>query len=178
MKGTSETKTILPVIQAFQAEHNLKKVTVVADAAMLSTSNLDELTKAGYTCIVGSRLSKVPYEIAEFRKTKALQDQQIVVSEQKNYRIVYQYREKRAALDMRNIEKQIAKAEKAIAGQIKINRIKFLTIAADKKYLNLELIEKARALAGIKGYVTNLDIPDEEVIACYHQLFKWKPAFG
>lgn len=109
----------------------MKKVTVVADAAMLSTSNLDELTKAGYTCIVGSRLSKVPYEIAEFRKTKkALQDQQIVVSEQKNYRIVYQYREKRAALDMRNIEKQIAKAEKAIAGQIKINRTKFLTIAA------------------------------------------------
>ena len=144
---------------------------------MLSTSNLDELTKAGYTYIVGSRLNKVPYEIAEFSRSKALQDQQIVVSEEKNYRIVYQYREKRAALDIRNIEKQIAKAEKAIAGQIKINRTRFLTIEADKKYLNLELIEKARALAGIKGYVTNLDIPDEEVIACYHQLFQVETSF-
>lgn len=47
---------------------------------------------------------------------------------------------------MRNIGKQIAKAERAIAGQIKINRARFLTIEADKKYLNLELIEKARAL--------------------------------
>jgi transposase len=173
----AETRTILPVIQAFQAEHNLKKVTVVADAAMLSTSNLDELTKAGYTYIVGSRLNKVPYEIAEFSGSKALQDQQIVVSEEKNYRIVYQYREKRAALDIRNIEKQIAKAEKAIAGQIKINRTKFLSIEADKKYLNLELIEKARALAGIKGYVTNLGIPDKEVIACYHQLFQVETSF-
>lgn len=34
-----------------------------------------------------------------------------------------------------------------------------------------------RSLAGIKGYVTNLDIPDEEVIACYHQLFHVEVAF-
>ena len=30
---------------------------------------------------------------------------------------------------------------------------------------------------GIKGYVTNLDIPDEEVIACYHQLFQVETSF-
>jgi len=44
-----ETKTILPVIEAFQAQHRLSKVTVVADAAMLSSSNLEALTAAGYT---------------------------------------------------------------------------------------------------------------------------------
>ena len=43
--------------------------------------------------------------------------------------------------------------------------------------MNLELIDKARALAGIKGYVTNLDIPDDEVIACYHQLFQVEASF-
>jgi transposase len=32
-------------------------------------------------------------------------------------------------------------------------------------------------LAGIKGYVTNLDIPDEEVIAYYHQLFQVEASF-
>ncbi len=32
-------------------------------------------------------------------------------------------------------------------------------------------------LAGIKGYVTNLDIPDEEVIAFYHQLFQVEATF-
>jgi hypothetical protein len=173
----AETKTILPVIQAFQAEHHLEKVTVVADAAMLSASNLAALTEAGYTYIVGSRLSKVPYELAEYQKTDQMQDQQIVVSPQEGYRIVYQYRAKRAALDLRNIEKQISKAKKAIAGQIATNRTRFLTIEAQSKHLNLELIDKARALAGLKGYVTNLDILDEEVIACYHQLFQVEASF-
>jgi len=100
----AETKTILPIIKEFQAEHQLKKVTVVADAAMLSASNLAELTKAGFTYIVGSRLNKIPYEIAEYQKTNQLRDQQILVSPQDGYRIVYQYRSKRASLDLRNIE--------------------------------------------------------------------------
>jgi len=105
----AETKTILPVIEDFQAQHRLTKVTVVADAAMLSASNLAALTEAGFTYIVGSRLHKVPYEIAEYQKTGEMTDRQIVVSSQEGYRVIYQYRAKRAALDLRNIEKQIAK---------------------------------------------------------------------
>lgn len=173
----AETKTILPVIEDFQAQHGLTKVTVVADAAMLSASNLAALTEAGFTYIVGSRLHKVPYEIAEYQKTGKMTDQQIVVSSQEGYRVIYQYRAKRAALDLRNIEKQIAKAKKALSGQIPANRTKFLTIKAKSKQLNQKLIDKARALAGIKGYVTNLDIPDEEVIAYYHQLFQVEASF-
>lgn len=173
----AETKTILPVIEDFQAQHGLTKVTVVADAAMLSASNLVALTEAGFTYIVGSRLHKVPYEIAEYQKTGEMTDQQIVVSSQEGYRVIYQYRAKRAALDLRNIEKQIAKAKKALSGQIPANRTKFLTIKAKSKQLNQKLIDKARTLAGIKGYVTNLDIPDEEVIAYYHQLFQVEASF-
>ena len=55
--------------------------------------------------------------------------------------------------------------------------MKFLTIQATSKQLNQKLIDKARALAGIKAYVTNLDIPDEEVIAYYHQLFQVEASF-
>lgn len=173
----AETKTILPVIEAFQKEHRLKKVTVVADAAMLSVSNLAALTQAGYTYIVGSHLNKIPYELAEYQKDRELEDQQILVSQQEGYRIVYQYRTKRAALDLSNIEKQIEKAKKVISGQVPVTRTKFVSMGTQSKQLNQELIEKARALAGIKGYVTNLDIPDEEVIASYHQLFHVEAAF-
>lgn len=173
----AETKTILPVIEAFQAQHGIKKVTIVADAAMLSAANLAAFTEAGYTYIVGSRLQKIPYELTEYQKAGDMIDQQIVVSQQKGYRVIYQYRTKRAALDLRNIEKQIAKAKKAINGQIPSNRMKFLTIQATSKQLNQKLIDKARALAGIKAYVTNLDIPDEEVIAYYHQLFQVEASF-
>jgi tetratricopeptide (TPR) repeat protein len=173
----AETKTILPVIEAFQAQHGLTKVTIVADAAMLSATNLAALTEAGYTYVVGSRLHKVPYDIAEYQKTGEMSDQQIVVSPQEGYRVVYQYRAKRAALDLRNIEKQVAKAKKALSGQLPANRTKFLSIKAKSKQLNQKLIDKARALAGIKGYVTNLDIPDQEVIAHYHQLFQVEATF-
>jgi transposase len=173
----AETKTILPVIEAFQAQNGLKKVTIVADAAMLSAANLAAFTEAGYTYIVGSRLNKIPYELTEFQKTGEMFDQQIIVSQQNGYRVIYQYRTKRAALDLRNIEKQITKAKKVINGQIQANRMKFLTIQATSKQLNQKLIDKARALAGIKAYVTNLDIPDEEVIAYYHQLFQVEASF-
>lgn len=173
----AETKTILPIIKEFQAKHQLKRITVVADAAMLSASNLRALTEEGYSYIVGSRLNKVPYALAEYHKTGEMQDQQIVVEKHDAYRIVYQYRSQRAALDLRNIEKQIAKAQKAVEGKIATTRTKFLSIDAKSKSLNYELIEKTRSLAGIKGYVTNLDILDEEVIACYHQLFQVEATF-
>ena len=173
----AETKTILPVIEAFQAQHRLSKVTVVADAAMLSSSNLEALTAAGYTYIVGSRLYKIPYDIAEYQKSAEMVDQQIMVEQKDGYRVVYQYRAKRAALDLRNIEKQIAKARKVLSGQISVKKMKFLSVTARSKQLNQKLIDKARALAGIKGYVTNLDIPDDQVITYYHQLFQIEATF-
>jgi transposase len=173
----AETKTILPVIEAFQSQHGLNKITIVADAAMLSATNLEALTEAGYTYIVGSRLQKVPYDIAEYQKSGELSDQQVITMQQDGYRLIYQYRAKRAALDLRNLEKQVTKAKKALSGQAPLNRTKFLSVKASSKQLNQKLIDKARTLAGIKGYVTNLDIPDQEVIAYYHQLFQVEATF-
>jgi len=173
----AETKTMLPVIQDFLAQNGLTKTTIVADAAMMSASNLAALSEAGYTYIVGSRLHKVPYDIAEYQKNGELSDQQIVVEKREDYRIIYQYRAKRAALDMRNIEKQVAKAMKVLNGLIPASKTKFLSVVAKKKQLNQKLIDKAIVLAGIKGYVTNLDIPDDQVIAYYHQLFHVEAAF-
>jgi tRNA A37 threonylcarbamoyladenosine modification protein TsaB len=173
----AETRTILPVIQAFLAQNGLTKTTIVADAAMMSASNLAALSEAGYTYIVGSRLHKVPYDIAEYQKTGELNDQQIMVENKEGYRVIYQYRAKRAALDKRNIEKQVAKAMKVISGQVPTTKTKFLSVVAKKKQLNQKLIDKAKALAGVKGYVTNLDILDEQVIAYYHQLFQVEATF-
>ena len=51
------------------------------------------------------------------------------------------------------------------------------TINAKSKQLKQKLIDNARAFAGIKGHVTALDIPDEEVIAYYHQLFQIEATF-
>jgi transposase len=129
----AETKTILPVIEAFQAQHGLTKVTVVVDTAILSASNLETLSVAGYTYIVGSRLHKVPYEIAEYQQTGELRDEQIIVDRHEGYRVIYQYQAKRAAINLRNINKQVAKAKKVLTGQILAIRTKFLTVHAKSK---------------------------------------------
>jgi transposase len=173
----AEAKTMLPVIQDFLAQNGLTKTTIVADAAMMSASNLAALSEAGYTYIVGSRLHNVPYDIAEYQKTGELNDQQIIAENKEGYRVIYQYRAKRAALDKRNIEKQVAKAMKVISGQVPTAKTMFLSVVAKKKQLNQRLIDKAKALVGVIGYVTNLDIPDEQVIAYYHQLFQVEATF-
>jgi len=176
--NTAETNTILPVVEAFKKQHGLQDITVVADASMLSSKNLEVLTQSGYTYIVGSRLHKIPYDIAEYQKTQKLTDNQIITTPLKgSQRIIYQYREKRAQLDMRNIEKQIARAEKIVSGKITVRKAKFLSIKTKDKKLNQTLIDKAKALAGVKGYVTNLDIPDDQVIRAYHQLWHVEQSF-
>ena len=176
--NTAETKTILPVIEAFKKEHNLTNITVVADSAMLSQKNLESLTAAGYTYIVGSRLQKIPYDIAEYQKTGKLADLQIVTTKLSDgKRVIYQYREKRASLDLRNIEKQILKATKIINGNIVDKKAKFLKTTMKERKLNQVLIDKARMLAGIKGYVTNLSVSDEQVITSYHQLWHAEQSF-
>lgn len=176
--NTAETTTILPVVEEFKKQHGLTDITVVADAGMLSKKNLEALTSAGYTYIVGSRMNKIPYDISEYQKTKELTNNQIITTQLEGaQRIIYQYREKRASLDRRNIEKQVIKAEKIISGKNPTKRTKFLSVTTKEKKLNQVLIDKAKALAGVKGYVTNLDIPDEQIITSYHQLWHVEQSF-
>lgn len=182
----AETKTILPILQSFADKHNLDNVTVVADAAMMSRTNLEALADSGYTYIVGSRLNKIPYAIAEYQKQKQKQDDftngeftdgEIVTDQHDDYRIIYQYKEKRAKLDLKNIEKQVAKAKRIVSGQAPIHRSKFVTIKGTKRTVNQTLIDKAYTLVGIKGYVTNLEAPNQKVISAYHQLFQVEASF-
>lgn len=175
--NTAETKTILPVIDDFCQEHNVEQITVVADAAMLSAGNLKALEEAGHRYIVGSRLNKIPYDIANYQTHDDLTDGQIIETTVKNHRVIYQYREKRAKLDRQNIQKQIDKAQRVISGKRAVSKTKFLTVTAKDKKLNQKLIDKAYALAGIKGYVTNMDILAQKVIDYYHELFKIEANF-
>jgi len=175
--NTAETKTILPVLEEFQRKHHLDKVTVVADAAMLSRTNLETLVANNYHFVVGSRLTKIPYDIVQYQKQRFLVDNQIIDTKKGGYRIVYQYREKRARLDIKNIETQVAKAKRMVNGVTPVKRNRFVSLESEKKTLNQSLIDKAYALAGIKGYVTNLNLPPQEIINAYRQLFEVEASF-
>ena len=55
--NTSETKTLIPVLESFQEKFNMAKPIVVADAALLSKKNIDALRENGYEYILGGRLN-------------------------------------------------------------------------------------------------------------------------
>jgi hypothetical protein len=60
----AETATIIPIVKQFADRHSLVDMVVVADAGMLSASNLRELDEAGLRFIVGSRVTKAPIDLA------------------------------------------------------------------------------------------------------------------
>lgn len=182
----AEVKTLIPVLSGFKERHGLSGITVTADAAMLSAGNIEVLESFGYHYIIGSKLAKTPYEIeAHLSGDKDFEDGQIFESrktvtvdgKRTKRREIFQYRQKRAALDLSNIDKTVAKAQKIIDKKADIKRNRFLKITGDKREINLALVEDARRRAGIKGYVTDLGIPAQQVIDAYHQLFQVEKSF-
>ena len=95
-------------------------------------------------------------------------------------RIYYQYRTGRARRTLRGIDEQVAKAERAAAGRAQVKRNRFLTLIDEERFVNRELEAKARALAGYKGYITNL-LPERAsaqfVIDAYHRLWHIEKSF-
>jgi hypothetical protein len=57
---------------------------------------------------------------------------------------------------LRGIDEQVRKAEQAVAGNASIKRNRFIQLSGATRSVNRELEGKARAMAGIKGYITNL----------------------
>jgi transposase len=139
---------------------------------------------------VGSRLTKAPYDLADHleRKGDYFQDGQILESTRvmgtgtaaRERRIVYQWSFKRSKRDNRAINKMIERAEKIATGQVPLKKTRFLKITGATKELDQATIDRARQLAGLKGYVTNLPtakMPGAEVISAYHDLWQVEASF-
>lgn len=133
----AETLTIVPVLDSFKQQHSELTVSVACDAGMLSARNLEALKDAGYGFIIGSKIAKTPYDVAEYHANGGeLVDGQIFdttqwfgrVGARRERRVVYQYREKRARLDLRNIDTQVDKAQRVVAGVSPMKRGRFFSV--------------------------------------------------
>jgi transposase len=58
--NTFEGHTTIPVLKALIRKHALKEFTVVADAAMISTTNIQALLSNNINYIVGAKLGNLP----------------------------------------------------------------------------------------------------------------------
>ncbi len=186
----AETTTLLPVLRAFQERHGVTGMVVVADAGMLSAGNLNAVEDAGFSFIVGSRITTAPYDLAEhlarhgdyFTDGQILESVRLMGSEkhQRERRVVYQWSFKRSKRDNKAINALIARAEKIAAGKAPLTRTRFLKVTDATKELDQATIDRARQLAGLKGYVTNLDpaaMDGAAVIHAYHELWQVERSF-
>jgi hypothetical protein len=160
---------------------------------MISDANMKAIEAAGLSFILGMKVPDVPYVIDTWRREhpgEEIPDGHVFTQtwpagpkdKRRDQVIYYQYRADRARRTLHGIDEQVAKAAKAVAGLAPVKRNRFIQLDGAVKSVNRELEAKARDLAGLKGYVTNLRAcPDgtpvtaEFVIGAYHQLFQtWK----
>jgi Transposase DDE domain len=191
----AETKTMLPVIETFMAAHDLPDVTVVADAGMISEANQKAIEAAGLSFILGMKVPDVPYLVDQWRREhpgEEIPDGHVFTQpwpagpkdKRRDQWIYYQYRADRARRTLHGIDEQVAKAARAVAGLAPVKRNRFIALHGATKSVNRDLEAKARTLAGIKGYITNLAAcPDgtpvtaDFVIGSYHQLWNIEKSF-
>ncbi len=188
----AETATLLPVINAFKTAHQLSDVTVVADAGMISEANQVALQAAGLSFILGTRIPFLPDVVREWRTKHpggAVPDGLVLTqpwpstSSEKargipDRVVYYQFRHDRARRTLRGIDEQVAKAERAVDGHAPVKRNRFIKLTGATMTVNRELEAKNRALAGWKGYTTNLTGQSAQfVIDAYHQLWRIEKSF-
>ncbi len=158
---------------------------VVADAGMLSASNLRDLDAAQLRFIVGSRVTKAPIDLAShFRwHGDAFSDAQVIDTlTPKNTRVlennvnlkaepvwdpaqhpgsgraVWAYSTKRAVRDGKTLTLQENRAKAVVAGEKTTRTPRFVKTRNGATELDEASLARARRLVGLKGYVTNISV--------------------
>jgi Transposase DDE domain len=189
----AETKTLIPVLTEFRDAHpQAAEIIVVADAGMLSAANLLALEEAGFRFIVGSKISKAPYDLAVHleRHGNAFDDGQTIETTRtmgtgkaaRARRVVYQWRFARYRHDIQATNAMIERAEAVVAGKRPLKRDRFVKITKQgaDPVVDWDLVERARHAAGLKGYVTNIGsevMAGEQVVAAYYDLYQVERSF-
>ncbi|WP_018790414.1 IS1634 family transposase [Salinispora arenicola] len=202
----AKTTTIIPIITAFQARHRVADMVVVADAGMLSASNLRKLDEAGLRFIVGSRVTKAPIDLASHfhwhgdafteashrhhhpktghhnENNKAVRAEPLwnPHTHPGSWRAVWAYSHKRAVRDRRTLAAQEERARAVVDGQKTARTPRFVKTSNGSQTLDQVSLERARRLVGLKGYVTNIAdtvMPAGEVISSYHDLWQVEASF-
>lgn len=181
-----EGHTMLPVVEQFVEEYNLHDFIVVADSGLMTGDNVNELEQLGYKYRIGARIKaeseKVKSWILEQPKTHR---GMVEYSKEGGRRLLVGYTDDRARKDAYNRDKGIHRLEKAYrTGRLTKDNFnkrgynKFLDLKGDATVtINYDKLGEDAKWDGLKGYLTNTDIPTEAVYAAYHNLWNVERAF-
>lgn len=181
-----EGKTLIPVVEALANKHGFDHPIVVADAGLLSKSNIEELQKSGYEYIIGARVKNETEEIRQSIIGMNLQYGDIkVIDKGSGVRLIVSKSEKRAKKDEHARRKGLERLQKRFdTGRLtkaNINRRgynKYLKMVGDVTItIDMEKYEADAAWDGVKGFVTNTELDEKEVLASYSNLWFIERAF-
>lgn len=176
--NTFEGHTMIPIITTLVKKYAIKSLTVIADSAMLSDANIASLEEESIHYIVGARLgylslSRVQDIVANLKNI----DRASIRIPYKNSSLICDFSSKRYAKDKYETEKYIQKARDIIEKKAIVKRHKFLLGKQGELVINQPLIDRTTLLWGIKGYATDLDIPNDDIITKYHSLWNVEKSF-
>ena len=182
----SEKKTFIPLLKRAQTKFGFGKPIVIADAGLLSRKNIRDLVADGYEYILGARMKNENASVKQRVLELNLQDGQVAsIRTDDGLRIVVSYTEKRKKKDAFNRAKGLQRLQQRVkSGKLTKKHInnrgynKYLRLEGETTIsIDLEAFEQDAVWDGLKGYVTNTKLTDEEVIANYHNLWFIERAF-
>lgn len=186
--NTFEGHTLLPVLENIRQKYGFGKPVVVADAALLSRENLENLSNDKYQFIIGARIKnendKVKQEI--LKQAKGLKDgQSFVLKKPDGTRLIITYSDKRQSKDAHNRERGLSKLrQKVKSGKLTKESInnrgynKFLTLKGEVEVeIDEEKIKEDQKWDGLKGYITNTRLSPKSIVENYRHLWQIEKAF-
>lgn len=180
-----EGDTFLPILEGFRTKYNFEKLTVVADAGLLSNKNIQELIEKGYEFILGARIKNEKESVKKEILGLDFEKENNRVIKKDGLTLVVTYSEDRAKKDRYNREKGVKRLEKQLrSGKLTKSNInnkgynKFLKMKGDVALeLDQEKVDKDANWDGLKGYLTNSKMAKEEVLENYRHLWQIEKAF-
>lgn len=184
--NTYEGHTLIPFIEKISLKFNLNKPIVVADAGLLSKENIEALESNGYEYILGARLKNETASIKSKILSTHFDDGTIKsFSKSKTTRLIVNYSTKRATKDAYNRKRGLNRLEK----QVKRGRLtkaninnrgynKYLKLTGDITIeIDYDKFNTDKEWDGLKGYLTNTKISDNNVVENYKNLWYIEKAF-
>lgn len=181
-----EGETIIPFIEKISKKFNLSKPIVVADSGLLSKKNIQALEGMDYKYIIGARIKNETAEIKQkILKSIPENGKSTNINKSDGTRLIISYSEIRAAKDINNRKRGLQRLEKQIkTGRLTKSSInnkgynKYLKLIGDVSIeIDYDKYKLDGVWDGLKGYVTNAELSNQEIIDNYNNLWQIEKAF-
>lgn len=191
---TAEVKTLLKCLEEWRQFADIGNIIVVADRAMMSAENLQEMEKNNIRYVVAAKLKQFPAKTKEQilkryeERIVHVGDEQLFAQEHdiNGRRLIVSYSENRAHKDCEDRKRLLLRLQKKIPGEadpckLVTNRgyLKFLDEKTKGKVtINEEKITQESRWDGLHGIITNdKTSSSEELLSRYRKLWVIEESF-